>query len=404
MLSAFRQDVADQGVEGAGDSRDWLSVAVAVEHAALLPADEREAAMRTAAALAEETVGSETLRARIDREWPSMDPAPIDVLIAAAHLMHNSGAHHLAGATLDVLKDAYLLLDPTHLGRILIERAKVDRKLKRQEDAADRYRYVETFGSRHKIPELRARALIGLAALAQAKGNYPEVQVHAEKAAKLAERHGLRHLAAEARNGAMVATGQQHRFDEAIVHGWAAYHAAAGDTLEESGTLLNLGQLLLEAGLADEARAAFSVVLSRRLPAIKHLPALGGLAVASARCGRSDLVKWAASETQRLRNAIAPRQALAVAFLECAIGLMTAGFTAEAEHFREDALKLGREYQFHEVVFRADDLAATVRAEVPRPSQNFGRPASTAVREIGWLEPEELPEHVALATSGSVAP
>jgi tetratricopeptide (TPR) repeat protein len=267
------------------------------------------------------------------------------------------------------------------------------------EEADARYRRVEHIGRSQQSAELKARAAIGFVALAQLRGNYPDVRRHARRAVRLAEQSGLRSLIRNAHSGMLVAAAVARSLDEALVHGWQVYRASLGDPVQEAEVLQNLGQALLDSGHTDTARAVFASVVSRRIPPRILLPALGGLALASGDEHRAS-VRWAARQARSIDERAVPRYALASALVECAIALARIGDHDESEELRAEGLRIARAHGFHEVVYRAEDLEASVGNEREAPAALRKRSAAV-VRELEWMEPEHLPERIALAVGSS---
>jgi tetratricopeptide (TPR) repeat protein len=372
-------------------------VASLVEHAALVPDPERATLLERAAALAREQIGETELARLAAGEWGEGARAGSDAIILLTDAMQAADMLHLAATTLDALLAANESLSSVQQGRILAKRARVAWKLGSLDEAEARYRTVERIGRRQGNPELEARAAIGFVALAQLRGNYPEVRKQARRAVRLAEQTGLRSLIRNAHSGMLIGAAMARSLDEALVHGWAVYRASAGDPVQEAEVLQNLGQALLDAGHTQVARAVFSNVVSRAVPPRIMLPALGGLALASADAEHRDGVRWAARQVRSFDERSVPRHALASALVECAIALARIGDGRESERFRGDGLQLARAHGFHEVVFRAEDLEATVSRERVAPPALRSR-AADVVRELEWMEPDQLPERVTLAT------
>jgi tetratricopeptide (TPR) repeat protein len=269
-------------------------------------------------------------------------------------------------------------------------------------DEADGYsRHIARLGRRAKSPELLIRAMLGYSASAQIRGNYPQVRHHSRRALRIAESAKLDNLARDARTGLMIALGAARQFDEALITGWKAYLGSIGDPVDEGEILGNLGQVLLESGHYDEARAGFAAVVSSQQPAHILLPALGGLAIASAMTGHPEMVEWAASEITRFATSLPLRYEIASALLEAAIGLYRIGRIAAADRCRAAAIELARTHNFHEIVFRGEAMASNIAAESEVTPELFTREAATVATEVAWLEPKQLPEHVALAVASS---
>lgn len=393
--AAYRADIVGRHNPFGDDDGGWVAVSTVVGHATLVPEPARGDLLRDAIELSADIVGERELERIANRDWGNRDRAPTDAILVLAGRMEQAGAVNLAAATLDGLLAA-TALNPVQQGRIIAKRARVAGKMGFLDEMFDRYTRVEQLAEIADSDELRARALIGFGAVAQMRGNYPDLFRYCQRAAPMADRTGIRELARAAHNGLMIATGIGRRFDEALNHGWAAYQASRGDPVDEAEVLGNLGQVLLECGHTAPAMAVFAAVVSRTLPARMILAALGGLALASAASDQPDRVEWAASEVCRLEEVLVPRYPLAVALIECATALARIRQVSAAERCRGRALALARAYDFHEVVHRAEALDPLTRSDAgTRPTLLAGG-AESVVRELAWLEPERLPEHVAL--------
>jgi tetratricopeptide (TPR) repeat protein len=261
-------------------------------------------------------------------------------------------------------------------------------------EAADQYDQVARLGKQIDSGELRIRAWIGHGALAQMRGNYPEQMRYSRRAARLADRLGLRFLSRLAHGGLMITAGARHQFDEAFEHARVVYRASIGDPIHEGEILQNIGQLLLEAGQLSAAADVFASVLSRPLPVRILLPALGGFAIAAAAEGDTKRVQWVRSELDHLeQTATAPPYALASALLECASALSAVQCSADAEQVLAAAVRIAESRGYYEILMRAEalrDARQSQRKERQRTSVN----ATRLVEEIDVSGAERLPQHV----------
>jgi hypothetical protein len=123
------------------------------------------------------------------------------------------------------------------------------------------------------------------------------------------------------------------------------------------------------------------------------LPALSGLALASARKGREATVEWATSEVWTARALSALHHETASALVESAAALSILERTADARRFRNAGQELARRVGLHELDFQAD--AVTV-ADEPSTPVVLRAPATRVLRRIEALEPEQLPRHVVM--------
>jgi tetratricopeptide (TPR) repeat protein len=208
-------------------------------------------------------------------EWYGLGDPMLGAVALITEDMIQAGALNLAAAALDALAASDATLTPLDWGRLTARRARVDWMLSNNAEALAAYRRLEAFGRQARSPEITVRALIGRVALAQMKGNYPEMERNARRALRLARRAGLARLARHARNGLMIVASARERYGEAVLHGWEVYQASAGSRIDEAEILQNLGQVLALAGHAAAARAAFALIVSRKLPPRILLPALG---------------------------------------------------------------------------------------------------------------------------------
>lgn len=392
--AAYRLDiVAHGGPFGVADSA-WLAVGSLLEHAAATRDEARDTLARDAGELAREVVGHDAMRAFEMEEWEldTSDPtAPIFVLVKS---IAEAGALNLAAAMLDSAMQA-TTDSPLRTGRALAYRARLAWKRGDLDEAGERYELVEAMGRQHRLAELRIRADIGRGALAQMRGNYPEVRRLSLRALRAAQKLHRPRLERMGAYGVIRAAAAMADVDEALGRAWQVYMMDVDDDLAAAESLQTLGQLLLEAGEHHAARAAFAAVSGRPLPSRVLLPALGGLAVASAHSGKEATVEWASREITRLRSGALPGYNLASALLDCATAFALLRRTAEADECRRRALDLSQKHGFHELVYRAE-LLAERPAPAAAAAAPLGRRGAAVARSVAAMEPASLPSHVTL--------
>lgn len=393
-LAAYRSDVAAHGASFGAQDGTWITVATIVQHAATAEADRRPALLRDAIAIAREIVDDDALNSVGQREWGDRDRCSAEPIMLIAKAMADAGAFRLAGVLLDTLLRADQSLNAVQRGRVLAQRARVAWMAGEIDDALERYALIETLGQRSRSAELRVRAWNGFAALAQMRGNFPEVRRHARRASRLADQEGMHALSRTAHFARLVAASADRRFDEALIEGWRVYQLSVGDAIDEAGALQNIGQVLLDAGHAGVAEIAFSAVCARPLPARILLPALGGLAMASAAASHEPTMEWAVREVRSMRRTAAPRYAVTLALLDCARALRTVGRATEANECATESLALARRHRFHEIEMRAETLLREDAHERMGSPARLAKRTVSVVREIALLEPPRLPEHV----------
>jgi len=391
--AAYRADTSGRDLAFAEDDGAWIAIGTILDHASRVPDDFKRQLVCDAVELAETIVPVSELSSRAAREWPGDDRTPTEIIVLVAERAETAGCLNLAAFILDSLIDASTDLSAIQRGRVLAKRARVAWKLGEIDAATDRYRQLDILGRRIRSPELRVRANIGYVALAQMRGNYPAMEKFAKTAARLAEEAGLYALARNAYDGLTIAAGARRDVERALLYGWRVYELSLGDPVDEAAILQNIGQALLDAGHLGAARSAFIAVVSRAIPPHVLLPALGGLANASARMGDAESATWAAREVSELGKSLAPRYALAQALVECAAALVIIGETMLAESCRVAGLEMANRYEFHEIVYRGDEIEAR-RASAERPTAAMlGKAAARVADKVIRLAPERLPAH-----------
>lgn len=397
--AAYRADIGVAAKSFGADDDGWIAIASLLSQASALPADEGAELLGSARELARAALLARP--ATVETEWGSPGVGTNESFLIVADEMYQAGALHLARMVLDSVLRADRSLSALDSGRLLARRARADARLGRLEEAADQFRVVSRLAKQIDSSELRIRAWNGHGALAQMRGNYPELMRYSQRAARLADRLDMRFLSRVAHNGLMVSAGAQHRFDDALHHARIAYRASLGNPIGEGETLQNIGHLLLEAGHSAMAGAVFVRVLNRSLPVRILLPALGGLALASANEGDVSRVNWVRSELARFDvNTGIPPYAYASALLECAVAKTRLGQIADARNILEVAVRVAEANGYHEIIIKADELR---RAPSLRPPRVAARATPIVERLASELETgaaDSLPRHVVTTSAG----
>ncbi|MGH7622787.1 MAG: hypothetical protein ACREMU_10645, partial [Gemmatimonadaceae bacterium] len=327
--AAYRADLAGRIHPFGEHDSEWIVIASLLEQAAQLPQSEASAVLHEAERIAADIASPGGVDALVRREWQSTEVDPADPIVAIAEEAHDRNAFRTAAHILDSLLAANRSLTELQRGRVLSRRARFAFRLGDLDGAADRYAQIVRLGRTVHSADLAARGWVGRAAIAQFHGNYPEVWRCGLRAARIADRHELRTLSYHAHTWLMIAAGASGRVDDCLAHGWIAYQRSAAESREAIEVLVNVAQALLETGRAREARAGFAAAIATDgLPAHCALPALGGLAIASAVLGDEPRVQWVAREVSRFEKAGASRCDVASALLECATAFTTLGHSA----------------------------------------------------------------------------
>jgi tetratricopeptide (TPR) repeat protein len=376
-LAAYRADLdAARRSEIGPDDAEWLRVAIATQRAHAAQGASRSELLRALDVRLAGLLGESTR--------PSLDPVsedlptPLARIRALVERMEDSVAWNLATSTLH--EGERLAESALERGRFWSQQARIARHRSDFDTAIFLYERAEQEGRREKLPELRARAWIGFAALSQVRGNYPELERCAQEALRLmAGEETLGPLASLAHHFLLVRAGARGDLAGAILHGWDAYRVGIGDPIREAERLLNVAQVLLDAGAPSAALSGFTAALQHAPPARLALPAWGGLAIAAARLHDRALVDHTSARIHSLTELPAPAYAAASALAEAARARIAVGL--HADRWLERARSLALAQGFHEVV-HAVEMAerdhTSQRDAAPAPASAFAFPAGAA--------------------------
>lgn len=367
ILDAYRRDVAGRGGRPFGrEDGAWIQLASLLSHVGMAEENDREpmaSAQRLARSLLTDEQWSEGYR--LDPLQPRSELSLEGRIRAISEMAEDAGALLLAEALLIAFVDSSADVSELERGRIEAVRARLAWKSGRHDVAKERYDRTLRTARRIRSSELRVRGLIGRAILARLAGNYPLSRDIAHQALRLATRGGMRRLAATCHHMLMVCAALSERFQEAIVHGWAAFVHASDDSILEAEVLGNLGQLFLDIGDAETGAAAFKAVLGRHPSNRIRVPALGGLALASARVG--DKAGAFSATEQLVRDADDARPYdFALALVELGEAHALLGESDHADAYRARALTIARAHSYHEIPFR---IERSIAATPPVPSR-----------------------------------
>lgn len=319
---------------------------------------------------------------------PEIDGALVAELSAAALRMESAGALLLAASMLASVERVLGDSLPLERGRVIAQWARVERLLGETDVAADLYARAARLGSRHRLPDLRVRADLGLGVLARMRGNYPEARQRFRRALAVAERNGLAELTGLAHQSLMIAAAVARDFDTALSHGWAALAHVAGDPGQEADVLLNLATLCLDAGESEAALRGFLSAWERATKDRVRVAARAGAAVAAARLGDHALLAGCAADVERaLLGEMAPYER-AQRLLTLSDAWRAAHDLVSAEAARERGVAIALAHGFAEL---AHEYGERIR-ETPPPAMSAHNLGADARRVV--LALSAMGEHV----------
>ena len=270
--------------------------------------------------------------------------------------MEAAGALTLAYTTLAAARRVWDTVDQASAGVAIFRQARICRTSGASPAAENFYTFLFSFASRHRLPELRGRALIGRGIIRTLEGDPTAGRRWFAKAR--AASGGNPVAIGVSHHAEMVAALAEGDHSQALVSGWKALTTGALARHDEAGVLINLASIALQAGHPLAAmRAVHDGLRKSAHPRVRMLAYSKG-ALAAAQLGRKAMVeKFAARMITTSAAANFPvdelesRSELAVAFAQI-------GETAKARRLartvRRDALQLG----LGVVVRRCDSLLA----------------------------------------------
>lgn len=332
-----------------------------------------------------------SLRPRLDcRRTPSEVGRFSQSIRGIAEAVEDVGAKSLAEFLLLAL-ERFLHFRPEAVQAVASERGRVQAQLGRLawafgrvDEAFNRYAEVDRIGRHLREPELRVRACLGRAAIAQVRGQLGDMEREAGQALELAGAR-LRPLVGLAHHFLLVAASERGDWSGAIVHGWASYRARRRDAADAAQALGNLGQVLLRAGLPTAAAPAFRLALAVAPPPWIQLPVVGSLALASAMLAENtdlgtleaDLRATAAAETL-------PYQ-FADTLVDFAGAYAVLGDGPASARCAREARRIAAKNGYEVVLSRLQALTRPTLRRGTRASTELSKEAARVVRAVAHL-------------------
>lgn len=271
-----------------------------------------------------------------------------------AEAMEQQGCFELALTTVAAVCRLTARTDPSahtlatlHLGRIA-------RQMNALDAAEDAYSSAIARALHLRQPPIAARGHVGLALIADMRGNLPAAAEHYREALRLAVPREGAYL--QALQGLMSLAVSRNDLGEALVLGWTIYDASVDGSDTRLAALSELSLVALKAGFPAQARAGFKLVLDASAPARLRVGALSGDVRAAA---------WLddAVAVQRLSLVIRREAALSNASHETTMALVhlaeaqyRIGDKASAFETLEGARELATSFAFNEYLFAAEAL------------------------------------------------
>lgn len=356
VLSAYRRDLErtpDIAAFGPHDGR-WLRVALRVEQA---------------------TWRTETMTRRQKQHLGGHPSLRAPQLLTLTEKMEAAGALTLAYATLANARRVWDVTDPRSAGIAIFRQARICRTSGATGAAEHFYTYLYSFATKHRLPELRGRALVGRAILRILQGDAAASRRWCAKARAASGHHPV--VVAVASHTEMNAALAQGDRSGALVAGARALATGGLERYDEAGVLVNMASVALQAGQANAALAGVRRAIRRSAHPRVRLSAFAKGAQAAAALGRSALVgRFAAHLVGTAARVNLPFEELD-ARCETAEALLRVGERTRATRMARLARSAAEEHGFPALVARCDRI---LKDEVATPpAVSLTAPALRAV-------------------------
>jgi tetratricopeptide (TPR) repeat protein len=271
-----------------------------------------------------------------------------------AEAMEQQGCFELALTTVSAVCRLTARTDPAAHALATLHLGRIARQMNALDAAEDAYASAIARALHLGEPPIAARGYIGLALIADMRGNLPGAAEHYREALRMAVPREGAYL--QALQGLMSLAVARNDLGEALVLGWTVYDASAEGSDARLSALSELSLVALKAGFPAQARAGFKVVLSSRPLSHQRLATLAGDVRAAARLGLADEVMRLEAE---IRQEVARGNALhesTMAFVYLAEAQHRVGNVTIAVATLTHARALAARHGFHEYSFAVDAL------------------------------------------------
>ncbi|MBW7932558.1 MAG: hypothetical protein H3C62_02890 [Gemmatimonadaceae bacterium] len=359
VLSAYRRDLErTPDVVRFGDDVRWLRAALQVEQLVSQPERGNPQRLRKLG-------GHNVLQGR--------------ALLGLTEKMEAAGAVSLAFATLSYARRVWERTDPASCGTAIFRQARICRTVGATRAAENYYSLLSSHAARHRLPELRGRALVGFGLLRTLDGNLPAGRRWFVKARSVSGNHPV--ASAVAYHGEMNAALAQHDFSGALVAGWRALELAALPAYDQAGVLVNLASIALRVGRPQAALRSVRQALRRSKHPRVRLGAFAKGAAAAAAMGDLRLVNRYATQLAGVASKVnIPFEELE-ARSELAEALSAAGERSRAHRLARRVRDEARPHHFTQVVQRCDRILR----DAPREAESVSL-TGAASRVVAALE------------------
>lgn len=353
----------------------WLTLAHALSRFASVPERERLLALPGVAdAMAVSAVtaglGAQSPVMRCARALRALDEpivlpsghAPIAELFFAtqsvAEEQELAGAFGLAFVTLSGLLRAFGdRASPRAQGSVLAQTGRVVRQMGLTDLAQEYYDEAMSLGYECDAMDVVARALLGTGVLALTRGNYPMAREQFERALVNAERATDPEMIRSSHHGLMNCSIASGDLDSALVHGWNVLRLCIAPE-SRAEALMNMAEICRLTGEHDAAIRVYAVAIEWTAQRGLRLNALSGALHCAVALHRMKDARRYLGDINEMLPHVLDFYTVADVGVEIAESLHNLGDTDAARERLASAMALAKTHTFHEVIHRAERVAA----------------------------------------------
>ena len=288
---------------------------------------------------------------------------------------------HTHGA-LELYRCAYDIAGALGAPRQAVDAARLTGRLLRRQARWDEARHwfdvTREIADVAGLPDVAARALVGLAGIKKETGNLPAARETFRDALTWAERSQDRDAIALVHHGLLGLEQVAGNVEQGLAHGWIAV-ASYQDEQAKMRCLAGLAGALADYGDREAAEDAWSVVAQASNETYYRMYAHDALAYLSALRGDGKAFEVHARACDALDWESASRSAKSEILYYRGLSYRALGHHARADEWLRRAVVFAEEHTFGRVLFLAEEA---LRARPEHPTPDFEVPTPAAPREL----------------------
>lgn len=308
---------------------------------------------------------------------PPSDPIAIaaEQFRVAAEDMERDGCFEMAYTTVSAAARLAATVDSSGTLSACNHLARIVRQLGETHEAEALYEGVIAEAKQRGYPSVAGYAFTGLGNLAIMRGNRPAQLEFYGEALRLAPKGTA--LESAARWGLMNHALAMNSLPDALIHGWRAFDLSSTDE-DRAGILSNLASVAYHAGFTQEAVDGFSRALGMTSTPRLWLSIAAAAAPAAGAAGRPAVLERLETEGRAHSGVSGPFEG-SQWLLGLAEGWATVRAWDSAARCAHQGRTLAQVHEFHEVVYRLDQVLERILTQSVAPEEWTTAPDPSAL-------------------------